>query len=134
MSAIEAAFFGSLGRDAEQRASKPGRPYLLLNVRVGEGDGAQWVNVRCFDKDAVEIADKFVKGARVYVEGKLSLSEWTNADGMVKTGLSVMSWYCRLAQIGRQKMRDGVKPKEKGSGAAGSTFYDDRIPFSPEVR
>ena len=97
MSAIEAAFFGSLGRDAEQRASKPGRPYLLLNVRVGEGDGAQWVNVRCIDKDAVEIADRFVKGARVYVEGKLSLNEWTTADGVVKAGLSCMLDHARVA-------------------------------------
>ena len=105
MSAIEAAFFGSLGRDAEQRTSKPGRPYLLLNVRMGEGDGAQWVNVRCFDKDAVEIADKFAKGARVYVEGKLSLNEWITADGVVKAGLSCMSFHTRLSQIGRQKAK-----------------------------
>ena len=105
MSAIEAAFFGSLGRDAEQRASKPGRPYLLLNVRVGEGDGAQWVSVLTFDPQAIEAADKLVKGARVYCEGTLRLNEWQGQDGAVRQGLSIMSFHTRLSQIGRQKAK-----------------------------
>ena len=36
MSGIEAAMFGALGRDAEAKTSKTGKPYLRLNVRVGE--------------------------------------------------------------------------------------------------
>ena len=34
MSGIECAFFGTLGRDAESKVSKTGKPYLRLNVRV----------------------------------------------------------------------------------------------------
>jgi hypothetical protein len=41
MSGIEAAFFGSLGRDAEAKTSKNGKPYLRMNVSVGDGDAAQ---------------------------------------------------------------------------------------------
>jgi len=38
MSAIEAAFIGALGRDAETKTSQNGKRYLRLNVRVGEPD------------------------------------------------------------------------------------------------
>lgn len=46
MSGIEAAMFGALGRDAEAKTSKSGKNYLRLNIRVGDGDAAQWVNAR----------------------------------------------------------------------------------------
>ena len=73
---IECSFLGVLVRDAEQRTSKSGRPYLLLNVRVDEGHAVQWVNVRCFDKDAVEIADEFVKNERFMLRESLSERRW----------------------------------------------------------
>ena len=129
---IEAAFFGSLGRDAESKISKSGKPYLRAGVRVGDGETAQWVNVTAFDDKAIAAADKFLKGARVYVEGRLSLDEWTAQDGAKRVGLSCMSWHCRLAQIGRNR------PKRKNDDAEGSAStkpqpataeLNDVIPF-----
>jgi single-strand DNA-binding protein len=133
---IEAAFMGTLGREAEVKTSKNGKTYLRANIRVGEGDAGQWISVMVFDTDTIQTADKMVKGARVYVEGKLSLEEWTAQDGTKKTSLSVMSWHCRLAEIGRNKAkRDPQKPKQDfpramhaplGTGSAG---MNDDIPF-----
>jgi single-stranded DNA-binding protein len=91
MSAIEAAFFGSLGRDAESKTSKAGKPYLRLNIRAGDGDVAQWVSVTCFDQKAIEAVDKLVKGARIYCEGSIKLDEWSAGDGTKKHGLSCAS-------------------------------------------
>ena len=135
MSGIEAAFFGAVGQTAERKVSKNGKAYLRMSVRAGDGDAAQWVSVLAFDPEAVELADRFVKGARVYCEGSLTTSEWTGQDGKPRFGLSVMSWHCRLAAIGRNK----AKPKTKKAGdggerPAGNTFYNDQIPFAPEVR
>ena len=130
MSGIECAFFGALGRDAEARTSKTGRQYLRLNVRVGDGDDAQWVNVACFDRVAIGIAERFVAGARTYVEGRLTANDWTGSDGVKRTGLSVLAWHCRLSDIGRHrrtKRRSSRKPK--ASVAAGLPFYSDDIPF-----
>ena len=110
---IEAAAFGVLGQDVERKTSKSGKPYLRLSVRVGNEDAAQWVSVLAFDPDAIERADRFVKGARLYIEGRLSTNEWTGQDGEKRLGLSVMSWHCRLAQIGRNKpRRDNEKVSE----------------------
>jgi single-stranded DNA-binding protein len=124
---IECALFGTLGRDAEARTSSKGKPYLRLSVRVGDGDGAQWVNVTCFDQSAIADADKLTKGARVYAEGRLTLDEWTAHDGTKRHGLAVMSWHCRLAQIGRNRpRRDRAKPDPTNTS---TSELNDVIPF-----
>ena len=125
MSAIEAALFGTLSRDAERKTSKNGKPYLRLNIASSEGETTTWVSAMVFDERAIAAADKLVKGARVYLEGKLSLNEWTASDGTTRTGLSVMSWHCRLAQIGRAKTKS-EKPKPAPANAAAE--FDDDIP------
>ena len=112
-------------------------PSAARLVRVGDGEGATWVSVLAFDPRAIEQADKFIKGARVYVEGRLSCDEWTNAEGVKRFGLSVMSWHCRLSEIGRNKKPqpkrngDAKPPAQNKSAAAGSAGQDfnDEIPF-----
>jgi single-stranded DNA-binding protein len=103
MSGIECAFFGALGRNAESKVAKSGKPYLKLNCRVGDGESAVWVSVMCFDERAIDVAEQMTKGARVYCGGRLEPTEWTGQDGAKRHGLSCMSWHTRLAQIGRQK-------------------------------
>jgi single-stranded DNA-binding protein len=130
---IECAFFGTLGKDAEIKTSASGKTYVRLNVRVGDGDGAQWVSVLAFDSQAVELADKLVQGARLYVEGRLELSEWTGRDGAKRQGLNVMSWHCRLPHIGRNRPKkkpseDRAPAPKDGEGVDGS-FYSDPVPF-----
>ena len=137
MSGIEVALFGALSRDAEPKISKSGKPYLRLNVRVGDGDDAQWVSVMAFDEKAIAVADKMLKGARVYVEGRISIDEWTGQDGAKRTGLSCMSWHCRLAQIGRNRppkksgisVAAGTNGKPDRPAASGDRELNDEIPF-----
>ena len=73
---------------------------------------------------------KLVKGARVYLEGRLQLSEWTDRDGKPRHGLSIMSWHCRLSRIGRNKPDRNKKEREFGSVSGNdSAELDDEIPF-----
>lgn len=144
---IECAFFGILGRDGERKVSGSGKSYVRLNMRVGDGDAAQWVNVTAFDPKAIEAAGKLVKGARVYIEGRLSLDEWTAQDGTKRHGLSAVSWHCRLSEIGRNKPPRQNKPPSAASGraraatsdyapigGAGAAGPDGDLPFAPEFR
>jgi len=123
---IEAALFGTLGRDCERKTSKNGRQYLRLNIAVSEGDTTTWVSAMVFDERAIAVADALIKGARVYVEGKLSLNEWTTSDGEKRVGLNIMSWHCRLSQIGRAKVKS-EKPKPAPQAAAAGSAFDDPI-------
>jgi single-stranded DNA-binding protein len=126
MSAIEAAMFGTLARDAERKTSQKGKSYLRFTLKIGDGDAVTWVSVMSFDAEALTVADKMVAGARVYVEGRLSLDEWTGQDGAKRHGLNVMSFHTRLAAIGRNKpKRESPEP----NNAAGSGVYDDDLPF-----
>jgi single-stranded DNA-binding protein len=142
---IEAALFGMLGKDAEIKTSAAGKTYLRLNIRTGDGDAAQWINAMCFDAEAIAQAERLCKGARVYIEGTIKLDEWTGQDGTKRHGLSLMSWHCRLSQIGRNRPRREDKPKAASSGRAradasayapigapppkGHPAFDDDIPF-----
>lgn len=128
--AIQAAFFGTLGKDGNEiKKSGGGRPYLRLSVRDGDGDNAVWVSVMAFDQEAIDNAAKFLKGAAVYVEGNLRPSQWIGPDGEQRHGLSVMSWHCRLAQIGRNR----PKRQRKSTAAGPSTSPAEGRPFDDPI-
>ncbi|MBS0244224.1 MAG: single-stranded DNA-binding protein, partial [Proteobacteria bacterium] len=80
MNGIECAFTGKLGQAPELRTSKAGKAWCALSVRVGDGDGAQWVRVAVFGEMA-NAAVGLEKGTSVYVEGSLTLNIWTGASG-----------------------------------------------------
>jgi single-strand DNA-binding protein len=130
MSGIECAFFATLGRYAERKTSQAGKAYLRLNVRVGDDDAVQWLSVLAFDERAIEVADKLVKGAKVYVEGRLSTNEWTGQDGEKRLGLSVMSWHTRLAQIGRNKSKREREASVAGGYISPRSAPANRVPAS----
>jgi single-stranded DNA-binding protein len=129
---------GTVVRDAEAKISKSGKSYSRFTVRAGEGDAAQWISVMYFGADAAELAAGAVKGTRVYTEGALRLDTWEQ-DGKQRSGLSVMSWHCRLAEIGRNRPKPRErKPAQRSRVAAatpnGGRPFDDTIPFAPEWR
>jgi hypothetical protein len=134
---IEVAFFGAVARDAEAKVSAKGKPYLRLSVRVGDAE-AQYVNVLCFDQQAIDQVARLTKGSKVYVEGGgLKIDEWTGSDGAKRHGLSCMSWHCRLAQIGRNKPAakrkittvDVATPSRAVPPSGRGDFYNDPVPF-----
>jgi single-stranded DNA-binding protein len=131
--AIEAAFFAVLGRDAELKTSAKGKQYLRLSCRVGDGEGASWVNCTSFDSEAIAVADKLTKSARVYVEGSIKLDKWTSQDGTERTGLSCLSWHTRLAAIGRNRPRkqkdDDDSNHNVRTASVSNNFHSDEIGF-----
>jgi single-strand DNA-binding protein len=135
MQGIEAAFCGALGRDPELRTSAAGNDWMRLNVACGNGDATQWVQVSVFGDTAHELSDKLHKGAKVYVEGKLTLNSWKTKEGADRTGLSVAAWRVELlSQIGerRPKQLKPYAPRRRRpvhTETASNQFYSDEIPF-----
>jgi Single-strand binding protein family len=90
MSEIDAAFHGTLGKDAEPKVSNAGNPYVRLSVRVGSGDSAQWVSVLAFsDLDDIGALEK---GDKVYCEGTLTATAWIDQkSGEARPSLTMMA-------------------------------------------
>ena len=124
---IECALFGVLGRDAESKTSKNGKQYLRLNIRCGDGESLQWVNAMVFGDDVPELAARLEKGSRVYIEGTLRLDSWTGQDGAERHGLSVMSWHCKLAAIGRNRPKRESSDSEQRPESHSSSDRDTRV-------
>ena len=132
MVGIECAFFGALTRDADNRISRNGKPFTLLNVVVGDGEARQFVSVIVFGDAAGEVAH-LEKGRRVYVEGKIEVNSWTANDGTSRAGLKVASFNAReVSKIGRRR---DAKPKAPGNTNTATApnppndFYSDDIPW-----
>jgi single-stranded DNA-binding protein len=127
---LECAFMGTIARDAEAKISKSGKSYLRFTIRAGDGDAAQWVSVMYFGADAAELVTRMVKGTRVYTEGALRLDTWEQ-DGKPRSGLSVMSWHCRISEIGRNRPKRHRKPAAPpaASQRRADDFYSDPVPF-----
>jgi single-strand DNA-binding protein len=153
ISGIECAFIGRLGKDPELRHSQAGKPWLPLNIAVGEKEDITWVKVAVFRDKATQLGSTLHKGDRVYVEGRISLNTWTDQQGQQRAGLKVAAWKVeRLGEIGKNKPTkprapaDGEQPNQAApvSGPAdyqrpldaggGRMPVDDTIPFAPEWR
>jgi single-stranded DNA-binding protein len=133
---IDSAFMGTVARDAESKISKAGKPYARFTARIGDGDAVQWVSVMYFGADAADLAPRMLKGTRVYTEGTPRLDTWEQ-DGKQRTGISVMSWHCRVAAIGQHKSKRERKPaddKPSSAAARRNDFHNDEIPSAPEWR
>jgi single-stranded DNA-binding protein len=132
MSGIEAAFLGTLSRDSEAKTSKSGKVYLRLNVRVGDNEAAQWINVSLFGDCATDLmSTALLKGQAIYCEGRLSLDRWEAANGEKRAGLSCMSWFARPCAIGERKPKRerSSKSKPDGQAARPNDFHNDDIGF-----
>jgi single-stranded DNA-binding protein len=125
---IECALFGALTKDADHRTSKNGKPFALLNLIVGDGDARQFVSAIVFGEAAGNVGT-LEKGRRVYLEGKIEISEWTDREGHPKHGLKVTSFHAiEVSKIGRRRDRK-VDDKPSSAPARRNDFHDDTIPF-----
>ncbi|MGI8427387.1 MAG: single-stranded DNA-binding protein [Actinomycetota bacterium] len=96
---------GRIGKDAEVRTSRDGKPWASFPVAVDtKADGeapATWVRVALFGDTVGTLAPRITKGTEVYCGGRLSLGTWTGRDSESKTGLNLAAWEVQpMGQIG----------------------------------
>jgi single-stranded DNA-binding protein len=86
-----------------------------------------------FGADAADLAPRLVKGVRIYCEGNLRLDQWESQDGKPRSGLSVMSFFIRVAAIGANKppreRRGDDRVDDRAAPLAGAGDFNDEIPF-----
>ena len=89
---------GNLGRDPELRYTPQGVAVcdfsMATNERKRDKSGemqevATWFRVTLWRNQAENAAKYLKKGSQVYIEGRLSLEEWTDRDGNTRQTLQV---------------------------------------------
>lgn len=90
---------GNLGRDPEIRYGQNGNAIGKLNVAIGERkksgdewiDHTEWVRVTCFGKTAENVGQYLAKGSKVYIEGRMQTTKYTDKEGVEKWSTDVVA-------------------------------------------
>lgn len=139
------SFTGTVGRDAEVRATPSGQTVLNVTVanNVGFGDRQQtlWVRVTLWGRRAEgQLQNYLKKGQQVFVSGELSQQEYQANDGTNRTSLELNANVIDLVgrrndqgqaqQMPQQNYQQGTPAPaaQPSSGPATLDDFDD-VPF-----
>ena len=111
MSLNQILLIGNAGRDAELRYTANGRAVANFSIAVNRRwmsnnewqEETEWFNVSVWGQQAENIANRVRRGARVFVDGRLSTREWTNQSGVTRTSLDVNAF--RVIEPDRPRRR-----------------------------
>jgi len=124
---------GNLTRDPELRYTPSGQAVADLRIainrrtRTPEGeqrDSTTFVDVTAWGRQAEVINEYLAKGRPIFVEGRLSLDEWTSQDGQRRSKLRVvLERFEFLSQRGQSR-----GPAPQGEDAAPAPQGEDAAP------
>ena len=124
---------GNLGRDPETRTLPSGDTVVDFSIatterrRTADG-GAQetttWFRVSAFGKLGETAQQYLHKGSYAYVDGTLTLREYTGNDGQTRQSLEVRARDLRMLD-----RKDDSAPALVGAGAGAGRSNVDDLPF-----
>jgi single-strand DNA-binding protein len=140
---------GNLGKDPELRYTPQGIAVcdfsLATNEKKRDKSGemqevATWFRVTLWRNQAENAAKYLKKGSPVYIEGRLSLEEWTDRDGNTRQTLAVQASDMHFISAGARnedysgaddapQFAGPASDAPKSSAAAAPAKTDDDIPF-----
>ena len=129
MSLNRAELIGNLGRDPEVRYTTSGTAVANLSIatteRVKENDEwkdhTEWHRIVVWGGRAKMAGEMLRKGSRVYVEGPLRTTSWTDKAGVKHYTTEIKA--SQLIPIGSASARSPEQDAEPGE------ITDDEIPF-----
>jgi len=111
---IECAFPASLTSDAEVKTTSAGRTFLKFSAVTGREEKQQYVSVLAWRDTFTDMAASLTKGTRLYIEGKLELSQW-GGEAKLSVSASIIQ---PLGLIGAKKPKAPRKAKAKADPQA----------------
>ncbi|HME02421.1 MAG TPA: single-stranded DNA-binding protein [Solirubrobacteraceae bacterium] len=136
---------GNLGSDPETRVTQSGQRIVSFSVATTESwkdaqsgerrERTEWHRVVIFNEGLAKIAEKYLaKGAKVFVEGKLSTRKWQDQQGndRYSTQIELSPYTGTLTFLDSRKSIDNASPGDRnGSGwdVPKGGDLDDTIPF-----
>ena len=132
---------GYLGRDPELRYTSDGTPVCNFSVatterrkdRQGEmQDVTTWFRVNVWRRQA-EVANQYLKkGKLVYIEGRLTQSEYQDREGQTRTSLEIQATDLQFIGSRGEEGSGASETRPAGSGRTSEPsgpISDDDIPF-----
>ena len=133
---------GNLGRDPEVRTTQSGGRVVTLSIATTESwkdersgerrERTEWHRVVIFNEGLGKIAERYLeKGAKVYLEGKLTTRKWQDQSGADRYSTEIHLTPYNGVLTFLDSRRDGARPAGgEPTGSTGpSADPDDEIPF-----
>lgn len=113
---MEVQLIGNLGQDPEMRYTPDGDPVTSFSVAcdTGKDKPATWVRVSCW-RQLAELANEHLgKGKKVFVRGRVRVSDYTDRDGEKRYSLDVTADVLRF--LSPAPKREDGNIDEQGTG------------------
>jgi len=134
---------GYLGRDPELRYTPDGTPVCNFSVATTERkkdksgefrDVTTWFRVVLWRRQAEIAAQYLAKGRQVYVEGRLTQTEYQDRDGVNRTSLEVQGTDVHFIGPREDEAAGGAPKRERNTQSAPASedvppVTEDDIPF-----
>ena len=97
-----AVLVGRVGRDAEIKYFESGKVKTTFSLAVGRWDSktkeevTDWYNIEVWDKQAEFAGEYIKKGRQVVVDGRISISKWTDQTGEERERFLIVANNVRL--------------------------------------
>jgi single-strand DNA-binding protein len=135
---------GNLGRDPEVRSTQSGKKVVTLNIATSESwkdasgnrvERTEWHRVVIWNEGLGDIAEKYLaKGAKIYLEGKLTTRKWQDQDGndrySTEIHLTPYNGTLTFLDSAPDRERSGGNARTSAPAAAPpSGDLDEEVPF-----
>lgn len=131
MSFNKVTLVGNLGKDPELRYTPQGDAVCSFTMATNEkrqGENVStWFKVTLWRKTAEAAAKYLAKGTPVYIEGRLSVEEWTDRDGKERYTLAVNGTDMQF--IGAPSQGQAEPPPPSFTGDRTPSRDPSEIPF-----
>lgn len=123
MKGIEAHFTGRLGKDAESRTTRTGKPMTVLSMVVSDpdSDAGTWCSVLAFEDLAERLAG-LAKGAELYAKGRLKAEMYTPQGGEPRVSMTLVASTVEPLTLERKPRGPRRSPVHEGGAP-----FDDRL-------
>lgn len=123
---------GRLARDPELRRTNTGKAVTSFTVAVdnfGKDSGASFISCVAWDKVAEFIANYFLKGSQIVVQGRLQTRQYETKDGRKQTVTEVVVTQADFCGKKEEKIETAGEPTYQQNNFAPIDGNDDELPF-----
>lgn len=125
MSTLHCFCSGELLRDPERKTSSNGNPFVSALLRV---DTDMVLSLTAFDTTVADRLASLRKGAALACSGRLSAKPYTDRDGNLRPGLSVVVTELMSGTMPPTKAAPRTRSQRPAPAAAGGEPFDDPLP------